>query len=193
MKAPLLVALLLAAVPALAQPTLPTRDVAIVYRVAGGAHDAVPGGLPDTVRIAWSAARQRIRVEPQGRPQTLLVDLPGSSVRIVDSGLHSAMSLPVRAKDLDPVRLQDAHLTRRGPATIAGLRCTDYAVQSRRGRGTICLTEDGVALRAAGEVNGHEGSFTAISVTYAPMPPSLFDVPPGYLSLALPPGLSQFR
>ena len=179
--------------PALAQPTLPTRDVSIVYQVAGGAHEAVPGGLPDTVRIAWSAERQRIRVEPQGRPQSLLVDLAGSSVRIVDPGLHSAMSLPVRARDLDPVRLQDAHLTRRGPSVVAGLACTDYAVESRRGHGTVCLTDDGVALRAVGEVNGHNGSFTAVSVSYAPQPAGLFEVPPGYVSLALPPGLGRLQ
>ena len=70
MSAPALVALLVVvASPALAQPTLPTRDVAIVYKVAGGAHEAIPGGLPDTVRVAWNAARQLIRVEPEGRPQ----------------------------------------------------------------------------------------------------------------------------
>ena len=112
---------------------------------------------------------------------------------MIDSGLHSAMALPVRPKDLDPVRLQDAHLTKRGPATVAGLACTDYAVESRRGHGTLCLTDDGVALRAVGEVNGHDGSFTAVSVSYAALPPTLFDVPPGYMTLALPPGLSRFQ
>ena len=60
------------------------------------------------------------------------------------------MVLPTRPQDLDPVRLQDARLTRRGRATIAGLACTDYTVESRRGQGTVCLTDDGVALRAAG-------------------------------------------
>lgn len=185
--------LLALASPALAQPTLPTRDVAITYRVSGGAHEAIPGGIPDVVRILWDAERQRILVEPQGRPQSLLVDLPAANVRVIDSGLHSAMSLPVRAKDLDPVRLRDAHLTRRGPATVAGLGCTDYAVESRRGHGTICLTDDGVALRAEGQVNGHDGGFIAISVVYGPVPAKMFEVPRGYMTLALPPGLSQFQ
>jgi hypothetical protein len=181
------------AAPAVAQPTLPTRDVTIVYRVAGGAHEAIPGGIGDTVRVSWNAERQRIRVEPQGRPQTLLVDLAAGSVRVIDSGLHSAMKLPVRPKDLDPVRLQDAHLTRHGQATIAGLACTEYATESRRGHGTVCLTDDGVALRAEGQIDGRDGSFTAVSVAYAPLPPTLFDVPQGYMSLNLPPGLSRLQ
>ncbi len=189
----LIAVLLAAAPPALAQQTLPTRDVAIVYRVAGSAHEAIPGGIPDTVRLFWNAARQRIRLEPQGRTQALLVDLEKASVKVVDSGLHSAMSLPVRPKDLDPVRLKDARLSRRGAAVVAGLSCTEWAVESRRGGGTVCLTEDGVALRAVGQVNGRDGSFTAVSVAYAPSPPSMFEVPSGYFSLALPPGLSGLQ
>lgn len=184
------------AVPALAQParaqaTLPTRDVALVYRVGGAAHAAIPGGIPDTVSIAWDAARQRIRVTVPGRPQFLLVDLAPVGVRLVDAGTRSAISLPVRAKDLDPVKLQDAHLTRHGRATVAGLSCTEYAADSPRGHGTVCLTDDGVALRAVGTVNGREGSLTAVSVAYGPASPMLFEVPPGYTSLALPPGLSR--
>jgi hypothetical protein len=169
--------------------TLPSRDVAVVYRVGGGAHEAVPGGLPDRVRVDWSAERQTIRLEPEGRAQSLLIDLAAPSVEIVDSGLRSAISIPVRAKDLAPVRLQDAQLTRRGRDVVAGLACTEYEVRSRRGHGVVCLTGDGVALRAVGEVNGRSGSFMALSVSYGRLPAGLFEVPPGYSSLALPRGL----
>ena len=183
------------AVPALAQPapiTLPSRDVSVVYRVAGAARDAVPGGIPGHVRLAWNAQRERLRVEPEGRTQSLLVDLEAPRVELVDSGLRSAMALPVRPKDLDPLTLREAHLTRRGQAIVAGRPCTEYAVASRRGHGTLCLTEDGVALRGQGDVDGRDGSFTAVSVTYAPLPSSLFEVPPGYMRLALP-GLGRLR
>ncbi len=177
------------ALPALAQPaplTLPSHDVTVVYRPGGAARDAVPGGIPGTVRVAWSAERQRLRVEPEGRTQALLVDLGSASVKVVDSGLRSAMSLPVRAKDLEPLTLQDAHMTRRGRSTVAGRSCTDYAVEARRGHGTVCLTDDGVALRADGEVDGRAGSFTAVSVSESGLPPGLFEVPKGYMQLALP-------
>jgi len=47
-------------------------------------------------------------------------------------------------------------------------------------------------LRANGEVDGKRGSFTAVSVTAGRLPPSLFEVPTGYMQLALP-NLSGFR
>lgn len=176
--------------PALAQATLPTRDVTVSYRVAGDAHQAVPGGLPDSVRVAWSAGEQRLRVEPQGRAQFLLVDLGATAVQVIDSSLRSVLDLPVKPRDLDPIRLQGATLTQAGRATIAGLPCTDYAVQSPRGHGTVCLTGDGVALRAQGEVNGRSGSFTATAVNYGRVPDAAFAVPQGYMQLALPRGLN---
>jgi hypothetical protein len=178
---------------ALGQPAprvLPSRDVVLVYQVGGAARDAIPGGIPGAVRIAWSARLQSLRVEPEGRSQALLLDLAGppgrQRVEIVDSGLRTAMSLHVRNKDLEPLTLQDARLTRRGQSTVAGQSCTDYAVEARRGHGTLCLTEDGVTLRADGEVDGRKGRFTAVSVSYGTLPPGLFKVPPGYMQLALP-------
>ncbi len=174
---------------AYAQPapqTLPTRDVTVVYRPEGAARDVLPGGIPADLRVAWSAGSQRLRVEPLGRAQALLVDLGNASVRVIDRGLHSAMSIPVRAQDLDPIKLQNAQLTRRGGAVVAGLPCTEYAVEARRGRGTVCLTADGVALRASGEVDGKPGSFTAVSVDRAPLPADLFDVPRDFMRLSLP-------
>jgi hypothetical protein len=185
----ILLPLLLLAGPALAQSAprlLPSHDATVVYRVSGAAADAIPGGIPGTVRVAWSAEQQRLRVEPQGRTQVLLVDLDAATVQAVDSSLRTAMSLPVRPRDLQPLTLQDARLTRRGRAVVAGRSCTEYAAESRRGHGTVCLTEDGVALRAEGEVDGKQGSFTAVSVSYDKLPPRLFEVPPGYFQLALP-------
>ncbi len=171
---------------------LPARDVVAVYRVQGAAADAIPGGVPGNLRLSWSAAGQRLRVEPDGRPQALLVDLGTRSVQVVDSALRAAMALPVREADLQPLTLEGARLTRRSPESVAGLACTAYAVQSPRGKGTVCLTDDGVALRATGEVDGRAGSFTAVSVSYGALPPALFQVPPGYFQLALP-GMGRAR
>ena len=184
-----LLPLLLLAAPAIAQEpprVLPSRDVTIVYHLAGDASHAIPGGASGDLLVSWRAGQQRLRVEPEGRSQVLLVDLGAGSVQVMDSGLRTAMSLPVRPGDLQPLKLQGAHFTRRGRASVAGRDCTEYAVQSSRGRGTVCFTEDGVALRASGEVNGRAGSFTATSVTYDGVNPSLFQVPPGYVQLAIP-------
>ena len=172
--------------------TLPSRDVTVVYRAEGGAREAVPGGIPETLQVDWSAGLQALRLQPQGRNQIMLLDLNTASLRVIDLGLHSAIDLPIRPKDLDPVKLRDAKLTRMGGAVVAGLACTDYAVESRRGRGTVCLTSDGVALRAVGEVDGRRGSFTALSVAYERLPAGIFAVPPGYSSFSIP-GLTRLR
>ena len=169
-----------------ATPTLPTSDVSVVYQPEGAAREAIPGGTRGTIRVRWSARLQRLRVDAEGRTQALLVDLSARSVKVVDSGLHSAMALPVRAGDLDPLTLRDARLTRRGRALVAGRSCTNYVVEESRGRGTICLTDDGIPLRAVGVVDGRAGSFTAISVAVMRQEPALFEVPPGYMQLALP-------
>lgn len=189
MRWPGLVAAMLAACPALAQqkvPTLPQRDVGLVYRLQGAARDSLPGGLPETVKLLWDAAQRRLRVEPQGRSQILLVDLAVPKAELIDSGLHGVIALPMRAKDIEPITLQDARLTRRGSAVVAGLACTEYDVVAKRGHGIVCLTPDGVALRGSGDVDGRQGSFMAVSVTPGPLPPGIFDVPPGYMRLAIP-------
>lgn len=189
------VAALIAGAPVLAvagTPTLPTRDVAVSYRLQGAARDSVPGGLPETIRLSWDAAGRRIRVEPEGRRQVLLVDLKAPRAELVDTGMHGVLTLPMRAKDIEPLTLQDATLTARGKAVVAGLGCTEYDVVAKRGRGVVCLTADGVALRGNGTVDGKQGGFTATSVTAGPLPAGSFEVPPGYMHLALP-GFGQSR
>lgn len=189
MRMVLTMAAALAAMPAFARaapPTLPTRDVAITYRLQGAIRDSVPGGLPETVRLAWDAGGRRLRVEPEGRQQVLLVDLNAPRAELIDKGMHGVLTLPMRAKDIEPLTLQDATLTPRGRAVVAGLGCTEYDVTAKRGRGVVCLTADGMALRGNGTVDGKQGGFTAISVTPGPSPAGSFEVPPGYMHLAFP-------
>ncbi|MBC7799642.1 MAG: hypothetical protein H7Z10_03390, partial [Gemmatimonadaceae bacterium] len=52
--------------------------------------------------------------------------------------------------------------------------------------GTVCLTPDGVPLRADGDVDGRRGTFTAVDVDYGPIADDLFRVPSGYMQLSLP-------
>ena len=177
------------ALPAAAQDrplVQPSRDVVVTYRVEGAATQVIPGGVPGTLRLSWDAAQQRLRADAEGRTQALLVDMRSGTARLMDRGLRTAFTLPVRSHDLRPLSLDGARLTRRGPETVAGLPCTAYAVQSSRGQGTVCLTQDGVALRGAGEVDGKPGSFTALTVAYGALPAALFEVPPGYMQLNMP-------
>jgi hypothetical protein len=184
-----LLLLLLLTVPALAdQPPhlLPARDVTVLYRLAGDAAQSLPTGPAPDLRVSWNAGLQLLRVEPEGRTQMLLVNLGAGTVELLDRGLRTAMALPVRPGELQPLRLQGARFTRGGRATVAGLGCTEWNVQSSRGQGAICFTDDGVPLQAEGEANGRAGSFIATAVAYGPQDPQAFRVPPGYAKLALP-------
>jgi len=164
----------------------PSRDVAVLYRVEGAAATVVPGGIPGALRLSWDAAGQRLRAEPEGRSQAMIVDLRAHSAQVVDTTLRTALILPMRDGDLQPLTLDGARLTRRKDATIAGLACTNWAVQSNRGTGTICLTADGVALQADGDIDGRHGTFTALNVTYGSMRDELFRVPVDYMQFSMP-------
>jgi len=181
-------ALLAAASSAVAQdrPMLqPSRDVTITYRVEGAAASAIPGGIDGPLRLSWDAAHQRLRAEAEGHPQAVLVDLPNHTATMLDNAMRAAVALPVRERDLQPLTLAGTRLTRRGAGNVAGMACTNWDVESHRGAGTVCLTADGVALRADGAVDGHKGSFTATSVRYGEVAPGLFTAPPGYFALDL--------
>lgn len=183
-----LLALLAAAGTAAAQdrPMLqPSRDVVITYRVEGAAASAIPGGIDGPLRLSWDAAHQRLRAEAEGRPQAVLVDLPNHTATMLDDAMRAAVALPVRERDLQPLTLAGARLTRRGTGNVAGMACTNWDVESHRGAGTVCLTADGVALRADGAVDGRKGSFIATSVRYGEVAPGLFTAPSGYFALDL--------
>ncbi len=163
----------------------PSRDVTVTYRVEGAAASAIPGGIDGPLRLSWDAAHQRLRAEAEGRPQAVLLDLPNHTATMLDDVTRAAVALPVRERDLQPLTLAGAQLIRRGAGNVAGMACTNWDVDSKRGAGTVCLTADGVALRADGAVDGQKGSFTATSVRYGEVAPRLFTTPPGYFALDL--------
>lgn len=164
-------------------PVPPARDVAVTYRVSGAAAQAVPGGVPGALRLFWNPGAQILRVEAEGRSQLVLVDLRARGATVLDGGTRTALVLPMRERDLQALTLDGARLTRRGRDSVAGHACTLYDAQSPRGRGTLCLTADGVPLRGDGEVNGRAGGFVATAVDYGPQPAELFRAPPGYARL----------
>ena len=180
-----LLAALSAAAPAMAQPaprTQPTRDVVVTYRVEGEATSRIPGGLPGPVRLSWDAAGQRVRAEAEGRSQVALLDLRNRTATGFDTGLRVTLPMPIRPSDIQPLTLENARLTPRGRDTVAGIPCTLYAIEGRS-PGTVCLSADGVPLKGQGDIDGRPGRFTALTVAYGPLPPSLFTVPPGYMAL----------
>lgn len=186
----------LAAAPALAQPhpmaVTPTRDVAVSYRAQDGR----------SAEMAWQAMSQKMRIETQELPGTVLVDTTTNQAVMLMAQQRLAMQIAVNSLPngelANPAALMSRITGRGGSATIAGYRCTDWNFRHEQGNklttGTACLTDDGVTLRIVSTTNGKPWRAEATRVAYGPQEPARFQVPPGYQQMngtALGPGLGQ--
>ncbi|MDJ0387167.1 hypothetical protein QMO56_03485 [Roseomonas sp. E05] len=162
----------------------PVRDVAVTYRVQGG------NQAPRMVPVAWLAAAERIRAEPPGLPGWLLVDLPRNEALLVIEAQGMAVRLP--AGDVLPMLGGIPPGTRMAPAgsgTVAGHRCEIWQVSRQDAAGTVCLTKDGVILRAEGARDNRRGRLEATRVAYGRQDPKQFQLPAGLPVVNLPPAL----
>jgi hypothetical protein len=184
-----LLILIAAGPPATAQqqpPAMPSRDVAVRYRV--------PDSPPTTDRVAWLAAEGRMRTEGRAltRRVTHVIDTRSSNVTaLLDSErtyhdlgrVASAMT-----QDYSFIR-PGMRLTREGADRVAGLACTIWRVEVQ-GRSPddvrrACITEDGVPLRLVeGRGADAETLYEATEVSYEPQDPARFRVPQGYQPLS---------
>jgi len=175
--------LVASAAPAFADAPLlrPTRDVDITYRATAPA--AMQDNAPDSKRleqrVRWQAASQIMRIDPPSPGVFVIIDYVARHMSMVRQADRSVMDMAA-PDDMVGVAGNPAtgNYTRDGEATVAGLPCTDWQTQGRDGQPvTLCITADGVMLRAA--IDGHT-LITAISVQYAPQDPAEFRVPPDY-------------
>lgn len=194
-------ALVLAVAPgaALAQerPTmLPTRDVTVTYRASGPA-PALPGASgPATMRqqdmkVAIVAGGKLMRIEGLGGGAAaggyVIVDRDAQRMTMVVTQDRRYMEMPANDAVSRGFLLNESMtFARRGLETVAGVKCTQWEVTSREGAGNVCVTDDGVMLRARGQDG--RGGLEAISVQYGPQPASLFRPPADFSKIELPGG-----
>ena len=163
-------------------PMLPTRDVAITYRVVG----APPWA--EEMRISWLASEGRRRIEWPGGVRATVVDHrnPGASFMIFD-GVRSVFML--RAGEEPAIGTPggpetSGRFTRAGTASHAGQTCTVWRYEDERSTGEACVTVDGVLLRGVVTL-GYEGrtqtgGLEATQVDYGPQDPARFRRPGRY-------------
>jgi len=189
--------LVLATMPVRAPPlaqerpiNLPTRDVAVSYRVSGRAAQQV-----HAIRVRFIAALRQLRVETDERAIAfLLVDPTARTAKMVLPGAHHFVDLPL-ARDKRAALLFGNALgyTRRGRARVAGYDCTVWDVRAGADAATACITADGVLLRAQGKTGDLSGSeLQATKVEYAVQPAALFRLPADFRPLGLPDLLRPF-
>ena len=169
----------LVAHPALAQerPLLvPSRDVDIIYRVAG------PDG-PLEQRLRWGVGIAKLRVDPPSPGVFLVLDLAAHRLATVRESDRTVLEVPSAATML-PGAASGGTFIRRGTAEVAGLACTQWATIDNGGHPTlICVTEEGVLLRAAGD-----GRVLALAtaVRYAPQGEAVFRIPADFGRISPP-------
>lgn len=181
------VALLAGTAPGLAAasehpPLAATREATVLYRAQGPRDQAAT-----SVRVHVSGGK--LRVEPASLPGYVIVDRGADRVLLVMRQPLIYFETPARSdlvRDLLPN--ERMRFTRKGSEHIAGLSCTVWDVQAPEGRtGSVCVTPDGIVLRGQGHDPQYgSGNVEAVSVTYAPQPASLFQLPAGYLRMEIP-------
>jgi hypothetical protein len=187
----LALATLLLASPALAQdrpPLMPTRDVAVTYRVTGA---GAQQGMPPMV-VSWNASRGLMRSEMPGMGW-MVVDTRGGSGFMVMEPMRAIMDVPPGQVNQALTHSDKATFRREGTATVAGLACTIWAVQEGASQGRSCITAEGVMLRAEGTHQGQSGGMEATQVSFGPQDPARFQRPQGYQSMQGMPGMPGAR
>lgn len=180
-------ALAIVAMPAFAQPAnmRPTRDVTVTYRMTG-----MTGVPPQEMRMAFSPATGKQRIDPPGAAGWMLIDRKANSAVMVMDAQRMTMAMPpatVAAMTQEvPV---GATFTRKNTATVAGTACTEWDMTAGGGQGTSCITEDGVLLRTVTTVpNGAAVTMEATQITYGPVEAARLSVPSGYTAMQIPAG-----
>lgn len=160
----------------------PSRDVAVTYRITAD-------GGPQSVRWSWLTGQQLMRMDVDGGPGWLLLNMRDQSAVMVMEAQRMAMRLPrEQAAMMHPDSLRaGARFTRVGTATVAGVGCTTWRVDSPEGSGEACITEDGVLLRGRGGQG--QGQLEATEVRYGGLDAGRFRVPDGIRVMEMPAGV----
>lgn len=163
----------LVASPALAQdapPIMPTRDVDVIYRIAGPT-------APLEQRLRWGISQGKLRVDLPSPGMFVIIDTKTHAVQAVREENRSVTLLPGSAAALPGVA-PSGTFTRGTADSVAGLDCTNWQTLDSSGRVVLaCLTADGVLLRAVAD-----GVILvqASQVTFGPQPEAVFRVPADY-------------
>jgi hypothetical protein len=155
----------------------PNRDVMVEYHVTGA-----PQGpqRSDTIRMYFAEHGMKMRIEPVGQPAYSIVDRTNARMIMVMMPQHAYMELPFDPKRVMAFDDKDATFTRLGSDTIVGIGCTIYNTKRQDHSGQVCLSADGLMLRAKSDNPAQGGTLEATQVTYGVQSATLFSPPPDF-------------
>jgi hypothetical protein len=169
----------------------PLRQAAVTYDLDTTATGAM------RIEAFADPGRQVLRLQLASGTDYLLIDRAAERVMLVspDKGLVFVVpSNGMLHRRLGPD--SGLRFTRDGDRTVAGLGCTVWTVRGPEGGGRACVTADGIILEGEGRGDKPDrqgqipgGRIVAVSVSYAPLPASLFAAPADLQEVDLPPSL----
>ncbi len=164
---------------------MPTRDATVVFEVTRNKTQ----GEATKIVVRYDAAANRMRSDDYifkdaKRPFAGMIQNNDSQIlKVISYTSAMAIDRPLNDLGIPLIGLtQGAQFTQTKDTTINGTACTEWAiVQVKRPAWTACITADGTILRASSE----EREIMAVSVTYEPLPPDSFALPPDMKQLSL--------
>lgn len=189
MRLPFLILTLIAvALPALADdaPMIhPSRDVAVEYR-SGGTPQGPAAAPGPVVTMRFSSKTGRIRIDGASGHGYVILDPGAGLMTMVMEERHMYVERAADPGMIAMFKATNVAFKKTGSDTIAGLACTTYDATFNAHPGQVCVTGDGVMLRARSADTDRQRELEAVSVTYADQAADLFEVPAGYQKLEMP-------
>ncbi len=162
--------------------TIPTRDVDVVYQTVHTSQDGHDQVMSQ--RMRWDVAIRKLRVDPPTGGLYMIIDYRTHRLTAVRESERAVIEMSAGTATGMPGLDKATSFRKVGSATIAGLPCTEWNTRDSSGMATIiCLTDDGVLLRA---VSGDHILVEAASVIYGPLSDTIFSVPDGYQHIGAP-------
>ncbi len=156
--------------------TMPTRDVDITYQMPAPGPNGQVQELSERQR--WNAEGGQMRLDTPNPGVYTVMDYHDHKLLVVREADHSVLIMHTGESSAAPGVSRTAQFTRVDQDNVAGLPCTDWRTQDLQGRpSTVCLTGDGVLLRAK---SGDTVLVQATHVVYGPVDPSVFTPPADY-------------
>jgi hypothetical protein len=176
----------------------PSRDVAVEYRSSGVPTSRAPQGpaaAPGAaVTMRFSSKSGRIRIDGASGRGYAILDPDAGKMTMVMQERHMYAERPADPGMISMFKATNQSFKKTGSDTIAGVACTIYAATFSEHSGQVCLTNDGVMLRARSADPDRQRELEAVTVNYGDQPAALFEVPAGYQKLEMPnppPGMSM--
>lgn len=170
--------------PAMAQDrppvVMPTRDVVVTYQLADGR----------SMHLSWLANTRKMRMEdPPGLPGPLLVDHRTHKATLLIEAQRISVEVPIDvsipgAAVAAPENAMSAITGKEGEGIIAGRPCTIWRYNSAGQSGSLCLTEDGITLRAESD-HRPESRVEATAVDYVAQDAARFTPPADFRVMTL--------